>query len=414
MAWDNGNIAFSIIMVLTALLYSVMSYNGYAQLSQNTLESIVNETSMLTSAQINVGLLSVGVESYKPSPIESGAIYVTNSGSDTVSVIEPDTNTVIKKIPVGDRPGFIYSFEDTIYVANSGNASVSLIDANTNTVIKNITTVGIDPSFIESSGNTIYVANSGSDTVSVINTTSNMVVENITVGKYPIYISTFPDSQDTDAIYVANYNSGTMSVIDPSTKAVVAGVTFDIKPLRGGQIICNGLKSPISRFLYVTSGTGCSAEPNSGFEFTSWTQSMPDNTTIVINASTPSGSPWTSFLKIFDIKSNDPSSNLTINRFGKFTAYFNEAPPPIPDGIWIALFSILLGTFMPSIIRWINGWKQRRTFARYNKELPSKYENMSREVIYDEITELYVKGKINETQQKIIKDNIVEHYDRNS
>ena len=35
-----------------------------------------------------------------------------------------------------------------------------------------------------------------------------------------------------------------------------------------------------------------------------------------------------------------------------FVANFREAPPPVPDAIWIALFSILIGTFMPSIIRW--------------------------------------------------------------
>ena len=40
------------------------------------------------------------------------AIYVANSGSDTVSVINPTTNTVIKNITVGDSPSFIaYSLE---------------------------------------------------------------------------------------------------------------------------------------------------------------------------------------------------------------------------------------------------------------------------------------------------------------
>ena len=52
------------------------------------------------------------------------------------------------------------------------------------------------------------------------------------------------------------------------------------------------------------------------------------------------------------------------------------------------------------------------------EELPSKYENKSkyknREIIDDEIEELYAKGKINESQHKILKDKIVEHYDQSN
>ena len=46
------------------------------------------------------------------------SIYVANSGSDTVSVIDPVTNTVIKNIPVGNGPRFIDTYMSYIYVAN--------------------------------------------------------------------------------------------------------------------------------------------------------------------------------------------------------------------------------------------------------------------------------------------------------
>jgi|SoiMetStandDraft_2_1073263.scaffolds.fasta_scaffold40354_2 hypothetical protein len=126
----------------------------------------------------------------------------------------------------------------------------------------------------------------------------------------------------------------------------------------------------------------------------------------------PSGSPWTSLLGIFGIRSFDPAASLTVNRFGKFTAYFSLAPPPVPEGIWIALFSILLGTFMPSIIRWINGWRQRRRFYKYtDKELPSEFKEKDRQGIEEEIAELYAKGKINDSQYKMLKDKIAANYD---
>ena len=76
-------------------------------------------------------------------------LYVTNFGSDTVSVIDPTTNTVIKNITVGDGPISIDidTFGDAMYVANYDSDTVSVIDPTTNTVIKNIT-VGNSPTYI--------------------------------------------------------------------------------------------------------------------------------------------------------------------------------------------------------------------------------------------------------------------------
>ena len=40
------------------------------------------------------------------------AVYVANGESNTVSVINPANNTVIKNIEVGASPGIIYGFGD--------------------------------------------------------------------------------------------------------------------------------------------------------------------------------------------------------------------------------------------------------------------------------------------------------------
>jgi YVTN family beta-propeller protein len=67
-----------------------------AQVNTNTLESLFKNTGVMTSAQINVGRLPVSINSYS-----EGDIYVANSDSNTVSVIDPITNTVVKDIVVG-------------------------------------------------------------------------------------------------------------------------------------------------------------------------------------------------------------------------------------------------------------------------------------------------------------------------
>ncbi len=98
-------------------------------------------------------------------------MYVANSGSSTVSVINPTTNNVIKNIPVGN-PDFysqpIHTWRCHVRSKLEFSNTVSVINPTTNTVIKNIT-VGDNPTFISTFGDAVYVANSGSNTVSVIN-----------------------------------------------------------------------------------------------------------------------------------------------------------------------------------------------------------------------------------------------------
>jgi YVTN family beta-propeller protein len=160
-------------------------------------------------------------------------IYVANRVSNTVSVINPHTNTVIKNITVGERPEFIDTFKDTVYVANYFSNTVSVINPFTNTVIKNIT-VGRGPGFIGIIGpsidktieNAVYVANSASDTVSVINPNTNAVIKNITVGDAPQSIGTVPYE---DTVYVANSISDTVSVIN-GTNIVIKNITVGDAP----------------------------------------------------------------------------------------------------------------------------------------------------------------------------------------
>ena len=110
-----------------------------------------------------------------------------------------------------------------------------------------------------------------------------------------------------DAVYVANSGSNTVSVINPLTNEVVAGVTFDINPFSGGQIICNGLDAPINRYFYVSSGTGCVAKRNNGYEFDSWVQIFEGNSTRTVSAPASSDSLLDALRDTF---SDDPAAIL--------------------------------------------------------------------------------------------------------
>src|SRR5260370_12426294 len=105
--------------------------------------------------------------------------YISNSGSNSVSVIDTETNTVVgAPIKVGSFLGGIVVTPDGkfAYVANEDDGAVSVINAATNTVVGSPIKVGILPVgvAVTPDGKFAYVANA--DTVSVINTATNTVV----------------------------------------------------------------------------------------------------------------------------------------------------------------------------------------------------------------------------------------------
>ena len=160
----------------------------------------------------------------------NGYVYVDNSMSNNVSVIDGSTNKVVASIPVGIEPsGVVFdSLNGNIYVTNFGTYNVSVIDGSTNTVISTIS-VGVDPDAIafDSLNGYIYVSNYCSDSVSAINGSTNNVVTTISVGVEPDAIAF--DSLN-GYIYVANYYSGCVSVIEGSTNKVVASIPVGVDP----------------------------------------------------------------------------------------------------------------------------------------------------------------------------------------
>jgi YVTN family beta-propeller protein len=170
---------------------------------------------------------------------KTNMIYVANTGSNTVSVIQDDASNDflvflkrllpiyktnlhnVKSIPVGIQPNAIAIDRATnkIYVANTNSNSVSVIDGDSSNpnVVKSIP-VGIQPNAIaiNPTTNKIYVANTGSNTVSVIDGKMDYaIIKNITVGKAPFAISI---DEKTKKVYVANRDSNTLSLIDGYSK----------------------------------------------------------------------------------------------------------------------------------------------------------------------------------------------------
>src|ERR1700686_1845065 len=140
--------------------------------------------------------------------------YVSNGKSNTVSVIDLRTFSLLKTIAVGSEPTGIAANrkKNEIYVVNAGSDNVSVIDAEMNTVVA---TIGVHarPYFIDvaQDGKHAYVANSGSSNVSVIDLEKRSVIGNVRGGASPGLARVSPDGS---TVVVSNRGDNTVSVID--------------------------------------------------------------------------------------------------------------------------------------------------------------------------------------------------------
>ena len=161
------------------------------------------------------------VEAVKP------LMYVANFDSDTVSVIDTNTNTVTSEITVGSGPMAI-AFDPThkrMYVTNADGESVSVIDTNTNTVTSEIALGDALAIAFDTTHKRMYVTGTNlpgdSDTISVIDTYGNNLLDSpIAVGGGFGFLGIAFDPTHK-RMYVTNTDSDKVSVIDTNTNALV-------------------------------------------------------------------------------------------------------------------------------------------------------------------------------------------------
>src|SRR5690606_28556963 len=109
-----------------------------------------------------------------------------------------------------------------VYVANSNSGSISVIDTATNAVTATVKVEGA-PSGVafNPEGTKAYVTDNGKyfSNVSVIDVSTNKVTATIPVGPNPVGVA---DTPDGTKVYVAITHCNTVSVIDTATNTVTA------------------------------------------------------------------------------------------------------------------------------------------------------------------------------------------------
>ncbi len=151
--------------------------------------------------------------------------WVTDGGSNSVTVLDLVNMVSAKTIPVGADPVAVAvnPKKNEVYVANAGSGTISVIDAATNRVTATISVhrepVSID---VNAEGTRAYVANSGSNNVSVIDLRARQQIATVGVGESPAIARISPDG---NTLVVTNRGASSVSIVDARSLTVRAVFT---------------------------------------------------------------------------------------------------------------------------------------------------------------------------------------------
>jgi YVTN family beta-propeller protein len=167
---------------------------------------------------------------------DGSKVYVALNGSNSLAVINTQTDAIEKEIPVGNAPRQVVVDGETAYVSNEGGRPAK----------QGETTNYSDGTPVVSSPVT-GAATTG--TVSVVNLATGESEEEISVGLQPTALY-----QDGPALFVANSNDDSLSIIDTDTNKVAQ--TVSTNPLPGAKVgsYANGISMPDPEHVLVSIG----------------------------------------------------------------------------------------------------------------------------------------------------------------
>ena len=162
--------------------------------------------------------------------VESRRAFVANYGDGSVSVLNLETSSAVRKIKVGKNPQNVAvdSASGVLLVGCDGSHKVQIYDLHNYRLIGSINT-GDGPIrlAIDSSNKVAYAVAQGQSTMQVISLTTHKVVRTIPVPANPRVIAL--DQKDQIA-YVGHWASSTVSIIDLTTGYLVTDIRVGRNP----------------------------------------------------------------------------------------------------------------------------------------------------------------------------------------
>jgi YVTN family beta-propeller protein len=153
-----------------------------------------------------------------------GALWVTNTISNTLSRIDPDTNAIVMSVRVGNSPQAVVAGAGSVWVANSLDNSVWRISESTGKLASKVTLL-TPPTALALDGTTLWVLSETGNTVSKLDTSSGTTLATIPVGAQPLAIVA-----GEGGVWVVADQAHDVERIDPARGAIVARLRVDGSP----------------------------------------------------------------------------------------------------------------------------------------------------------------------------------------
>lgn len=190
--------------------------------------------------------------------------------------------------------------------------------------------------------------------------------------------------------------------IDASSNKVAAGVIFNVNPPDSGTIMCDNqsgtsqIEYPINGYIYVDNGTRCTGQGKNNYEFDRWVLDLGHNSSLTIN----------------------DASDLRVDRYGNFTAYFKPVPPSVPPQYWSLIITVVITTIVGWSIPGFIGWyrettKRKESVKEYDDivvSLSNATDRQNLDRINNQVIRAYISEKINEFQYKALDKKISDYY----
>jgi YVTN family beta-propeller protein len=197
----------------------------------------------------------------------TGLLFVSSEPTDSVIIVDPKTNRIVKYLKTSRRPRDMHFSTDhtylyvacadddaidiidvakleiagrvnapnprafgiseklrRIYVPNPEGSSLSVVDMDHNVIIQEISTgAGPEDVFVSEDGHFVYVASAIGDFIHLVDADKGYVVENVAVGTRPRRFATTPDGKE---LWVSSELSGEVYIIDRDKFTIAGKIDF--------------------------------------------------------------------------------------------------------------------------------------------------------------------------------------------
>ena len=153
-------------------------------------------------------------------------IMTTDGGSGSIFMFNTTSNELIKEVPTEASVQDVANFNGTLYVSDLIGGKVQVM--NTNGILIDEIDVGARPQFMEvrPDGQVLYVTRSGGP-ISVVDLEQNVLLKEIDSGSMPDRLSF---TSDGSKLFVVNRESDTLSVIDSHRHEIMKDVPVGDNP----------------------------------------------------------------------------------------------------------------------------------------------------------------------------------------